>query len=119
MLKRHTKFARFACRSFSQLSKEENITSITQKIMSSEDLVRELILSEHVSIDENKIKEVVQRELSSFNVAVTGILSDKKVLEKSLRGYLSVINELLFKRFFLLKKIQEAFDQYIQVLSKS
>lgn len=118
VVKRNSKFTRLARSSFSQLWKDENITSIGQKMINVEDLIRELILSEYINLDENKIQIVVENELSSFDMIICGNMPEKKVLEKSLRGYLSLINELLFKRFFLLKKIQEAFDKNIQILSR-
>jgi hypothetical protein len=100
------------------LPKEENMTSIFNNAMKLGDLIRELVLSSEINVNENQIENIVRFDLSNLNVNNNANPSEKQVLEMSLRGYLGIINELLYLRYSVLQKIEEIFLVDLNILSK-
>jgi D-ribose pyranose/furanose isomerase RbsD len=96
----------------------DNVTSILVKDMKLGDLIRELVLSSEINVNENDIENVVRSQLSNLNVNNNGSPSEKQVLEMSLRGYLGIINELLYLRYSVLQKIEEILNVNLNILSK-
>ena len=110
--------SKFPLISQATLPKEENVTSIFNNSMKLEDLIRELVLSSEINVNENHIENIVRYDLSNLNVRNNASLSEKQVLEMSLRGYLGIINELLYLRYSILHKIKEIFNVELNILSR-
>ena len=108
----------YATQSFNRLKSRENVTSIGERMMNLEDLVRELLLSSNIYLNENQIQSIVEYDLSNMNIVGNNRMSDKKALQMSLRGYLGIINELLFMRHTLLQKLEENLGIYINIFSR-
>lgn len=106
-------------RSFEKIKDiNENLTSIGEQVMKLEDLIRELILSSNIYLDENQMQNTVNTYLNKVFVLQNNSHNTRQVLEMSLRGYLGIINELLFLRHTFIRSLEETFGVYINIWSR-
>lgn len=107
-------------RSSTICSKElvHNMTCFGEKQWELSDLLRELLMGSEIYVDENIILDVVTNHLISLKCGNQENLSEKQVIEMNLRGYLGILNELLYVRHSFVEKINMITGSYVNFFGK-
>ena len=86
-----------------------NMTSISCRHLTLPELLRELIDSSEIYINENNVADSVNEYLNDICVPGSGRLDKSQLFQMTLKGYLGLLNELFYSRYAFLQKAHLVF----------
>jgi hypothetical protein len=98
-------------KSHSTQKEYKNMTSIRLHPVDIELVLRNFILSSHIILDENQIWDVVQTFLNELSPKKKSKNRKNLIVERALRGYLGLLNEVLHVRHVFFSQIEKYLDE--------